>query len=385
MENFDYCNPVHVVFGKGQIAKLAELVPENATILMTAGGGSIKRNGVYDQVKAALAGKNVIEFFGIEPNPKYETLMKAVEIVKEQNVDFLLAVGGGSTLDGTKFIAAASKFTDGDPWKILSEGAEIKDAVPLGCVMTLPATGSEMNNFAVVSRLSTNEKLAFSSPKVFAKFSILDPCVTMSLPPRQVANGIVDTFVHICEQYLTYPQGTLVQDRQAEALLRVLIEEGPKALTDPMNYEVRANLVWAATKGLDRWLGQGCVQDWATHGIGHEITAFTGADHAQTLALVMPALWKHQIENKREKLLQYAAQVWGIQGENEDAVIDEAIAKTVEFFKSVGMNASRSAYGVTDEVIDKIVAVFNARGTKLGERANIGGKEAGEILRMTQA
>ena len=385
MENFDYCNPVHVVFGKGQIAKLAELVPENATILMTAGGGSIKRNGVYDQVKAALAGKNVIEFFGIEPNPKYETLMKAVEIVKEQKVDFLLAVGGGSTLDGTKFIAAASKFTDGDPWKILSEGAEIKDAVALGCVMTLPATGSEMNNFAVVSRLSTNEKLAFSSPKVFAKFSILDPSVTMSLPPRQVANGIVDTFVHICEQYLTYPQGTLVQDRQAEALLRVLIEEGPKALTDPMNYEVRANLVWAATKGLDRWLGQGCVQDWATHGIGHEITAFTGADHAQTLALVMPALWKHQIENKREKLLQYAAQVWGIQGENEDAVIDEAIAKTVEFFKSVGMNASRSAYGVTDEVIDKIVAVFNARGTKLGERANIGGKEAGEILRMTQA
>ena len=385
MENFDYCNPVHVVFGKGQIAKLAELVPENATILMTAGGGSIKRNGVYDQVKAALAGKNVIEFFGIEPNPKYETLMKAVEIVKEQKVDFLLAVGGGSTLDGTKFIAAASKFTDGDPWKILEEGAEIKDAVPLGCVMTLPATGSEMNNFAVVSRLSTNEKLAFSSPKVFAKFSILDPSVTMSLPPRQVANGIVDTFVHICEQYLTYPQGTLVQDRQAEALLRVLIEEGPKALTDPMNYEVRANLVWAATKGLDRWLGQGCVQDWATHGIGHEITAFTGADHAQTLALVMPALWKHQIENKREKLLQYAAQVWGIQGENEDAVIEEAIAKTVEFFKSVGMNASRSAYGVTDEVIDKIVAVFNARGTKLGERANIGGKEAGEILRMTQA
>ena len=251
MLNFQYCNPVNVVFGKGQIAKLAELVPADARVMMTYGGGSIKRNGVYEQVMAALAGRKVIEFGGIEPNPKYETCMKAVDICKSEGVDFLLSVGGGSTLDGTKFIAAAAKYTaTEDPWDICLKGTPVTDEIPIGCVITLPATGSEMNGWAVVSRLSTDEKLSFWSQLSFPKFSILDPEVTMSLPERQVANGIVDTFVHVCEQYVTRPVNTPIQDRQAEGVLLTLIEEGPKAISDPKNYDVRAKLVDSVNASL---------------------------------------------------------------------------------------------------------------------------------------
>ncbi|MGN1275350.1 MAG: iron-containing alcohol dehydrogenase, partial [Thermoguttaceae bacterium] len=257
----------------------------------------------------------------------------------------------------------------------------VTDEIPIGCVITLPATGSEMNGWSVVSRLSTDEKLSFWSQLSFPKFSILDPEVTMSLPERQVANGIVDTFVHVCEQYVTRPVNTPIQDRQAEGVLLTLIEEGPKALSDPKNYDVRANLMWAATVGLNGWLAKGVVEDWGTHAIGHEITAFTGTDHGKTLALVMPALWKYLRREKEAKLLQYADRVWGIRGEDKDAVIDAAIEKTVEFFKSVGCDASRSAYGVTDEVIEKIILVFERRGTKITECA-IGAHEIGEILKL---
>ncbi|MDO4569783.1 MAG: iron-containing alcohol dehydrogenase [Planctomycetia bacterium] len=382
MLNFEYCNPVNIVFGKGQIAKLSKLVPEGVKILVTYGGGSIKKNGVYDQVMQALEGRDVLEFGGIEPNPRYETCMKAVEIVKREKVGFLLAVGGGSVLDGTKFIASAALFEGEEPWDILTIGAEVKDAVPIGAIMTLPATGSEMNGHAVISRNSTGEKLAFWSQKVFPRFAILDPTTTMSLPERQVANGIVDTFVHVCEQYMTYPADTPIQDREAEGALLTLIEEGPKVFIDPTNYNVRANLMWAATVGLNGWMGQGCPQDWATHAIGHEITAFTGTDHGRTLALVMPALWKHEREAKRAKLLQYAQRVWGIQGGDPEKNIDLAIEKTVEFFKSVKIDASKRAYGLTDEICDKIVNVFNTRGVRLGERGAISGKEVGEILKL---
>ncbi|MDO5113880.1 MAG: iron-containing alcohol dehydrogenase [Planctomycetia bacterium] len=385
MQNFEYCNPVRIVFGKGQIARLAELIPQNAKILMTSGGSSIHHNGVYEQVMEALRGRHLLEFRGIEPNPRYETIMKALKLVQAEKIDFLLSVGGGSVLDGTKFLAASAKFEGEDPWDILAKNAEVKTALPIGCVMTLPATGSEMNGFSVVSRESTEEKLAFWSQQVFPVFSILDPEVTKTLPDRQVSNGIVDTFVHVCEQYVTYPVDTPIQDRQAEGVLLTLVEEGPKVFADPDNYDVRANLFWAATVGLNGWLGQGCVQDWATHAIGHEITAFTGTDHAQTLALVLPALWKHQRRKKEDKLVQYAKRVWNIEGENHDVVIDAAIEKTVEFFKSVGIDASRRAYGVTDEVCRKIADVFLARGTVLGERGNITGNEVYEILQLAAA
>ncbi|MDO4550511.1 MAG: iron-containing alcohol dehydrogenase [Planctomycetia bacterium] len=380
MLNFSYVNPVKVVFGKGQISRLRELIPMNAKILITYGGGSIKKNGVYTQVKDALAGHHWLEFGGIEPNPKYETCMQVVEMVKREKIDFLLSVGGGSVLDGTKFIAAAAKYEGGEPWDILEKGAEVKDAVKIGCVMTLPATGSESNSLAVISRNSTQQKLAYYSEKSFPQFCILDPETTMSLSERQVANGIVDTFVHVSEQYMTYPVNTPLQDRMAEGIYLTLIEETPKVKADPMNYEVRANLMWCATWGLNGWIAQGCVQDWLTHMIGHEITALTGTDHGRTLALVLPAVWSYLRESKKEKLLQYAQRIWGITGNDSNQVIDEAISRTKAFFRQAGITATKAEYGVTDEVCRKIAEIAETRNPRWGERQNITGKDVLAIL-----
>ena len=383
MNNFQYRNPVEIVFGKGTISKLSSLIPSGSHVLMTYGGGSIKKNGVYDQVKTALADFRISEFSGIEPNPSYETLMKAVSIVKEQNVDFLLPVGGGSVLDGTKFIAAAAKYSGTDPWDILEKGAEVSAAVPFGAVLTLPATGSEMNGFAVISKKATDQKLAFYSPLVFPKFSILDPETTFSLPDRQIANGIVDAFIHVCEQYMTFPVNAPLQDRQAEAIYLTLIEEGPKTLADKTDYEARANLMWAATQALNGWINCGVPQDWTTHVIGHEITALKGIDHARTLALVLPALWKHQRQEKGDKLVQFANRVWGITGGNRETVIDQAIAKTSEFFASVGIKPSKQEFGLTDEDCGKIASRLGKRGL-LGERGNLGEKQIAEILDLCE-
>ncbi len=281
MQNFTFYNPTKILFGKGQIASITQEIPLNQRVLITYGGGSIKQNGVYAEVMAALAGYTVFEFAGIEPNPTYETLMEAVRVVKEQRIDFLLAVGGGSVIDGTKFIAVAALF-EGEPWDILAQHAPIVRALPFGTVLTLPATGSEMNSFAVVTRRASQDKLAFGHPLVFPRFSVLDPSTTLTLPPRQIGNGVVDAFTHIMEQYLTYPVNAPVQDRFAEGLLLTLIEEGPKALATPHNYEVRANVMWCATLALNGLIGAGVPSDWATHMIGHEITARYGLDHARS-------------------------------------------------------------------------------------------------------
>ncbi len=306
MLNFTYHNPVKVVFGKGAIAELPKLIPAEAKVLMTYGGGSIKQNGVYEQVIHAMQGRPMLERGGIEPNPRYETCMKAVELAKAEGVDFLLAVGGGSVVDGTKFIAAAVPYRGGDPWDMLLDWGRVPaNPLPLGCVLTLPATGSEMNGGAVISRESTGEKLFFVTPQTFPRFSILDPETTYSLPPRQVANGIVDAWVHTTEQYLTYPAEAPLQDRQAEAILLTLIEEGPKALADPQNYAVRANLMWCATQALNGLIGCGVPQDWATHMIGHELTALYGIDHAQSLALVLPGVLRGEAAEAGQ-----AAPVW---------------------------------------------------------------------------
>ena len=289
MQNFTFYNPTRILFGSGRIADLAREIQANARVLITYGGGSIVKTGTLAEVKAALAGFTIFEFAGIEPNPTYETLMQAVELARRERIDFLLAVGGGSVLDGTKFIAAAIPFT-GDPWDILAKRAKIGSAVPFGSVLTLPATGSEMNNGAVITKRASNDKLAFSNRLLFPRFSVLDPTKTYTLPPRQVANGVVDAFVHITEQYLTYPDDAKVQDRFAEGLLLTLIEEGPKALQVPEDYAVRANLMWTATLALNGLIGAGVPNDWATHMLGHELTALHGLDHAQTLAVVLPAM-----------------------------------------------------------------------------------------------
>jgi len=371
MFNFSYQNPTRIVFGQGQIKDLTKLVPANAKILLTYGGGSIKQNGVYQQVMQALEGFEVHEFSGIEPNPSFETLLKAIELVKQQGITYLLPVGGGSVIDGTKFIAAAVCYA-GDPWDILTRKAKLTDAMPLGCVLTLPATGTESNGNSVVTRYSTQEKLSFASPLVYPQFAILDPTVTYSLPPRQVANGVVDAFVHVMEQYMTYPVNAPVQDRFAEGLLMTLIEQGPLALSDPQNYDVRANVMWAATMALNGLIGQGVPQDWATHMIGHEITAVHGLDHAQTLAVVLPALLTEQRIQKREKLLQYGRRVWGLQHADEERLIDEAISYTRAFFEQMGVPTRLADYGIKAEAVDELVNKLEQHQLlKLGEHGDI--------------
>lgn len=371
MLNFSFQNPTKILFGRGQIAALAKEVPTGARVLITYGGGSIKQNGVLDQVKAALGSRTVFEFGGIEPNPTYETLMGAVELIQRESIDFILAVGGGSVIDGSKFLAVAP-FAEGDPWNILARGQRVKKAIPLGTVLTLPATGSEMNPGSVVTRKSENAKLFFASPLVFPKFSVLDPTTTFSLPVRQVANGVVDAFVHVVEQYLTYPANGSVQDRFAEGLLLTLIEEGPKALSDPENYEVRANIMWAATLALNGLIGAGVPQDWTTHMIGHEITALHGVDHARTLAVVLPATLSIRREAKRAKLLQYASRVWGLNAGSEDERIDGAIASTRAFFESLDVPTRLAGHGIGAEAIPALIAALEKHGmTALGEQREV--------------
>jgi NADP-dependent alcohol dehydrogenase len=382
MMNFVFHNPTRILFGRGCIADLGQEIPAGARVLMTYGGGSVITTGTLDEVKHALRGFTCFEFGGIEPNPTYETLMQAVDLARRERIDFLLAVGGGSVIDGTKFIAAAIPFA-GEPWDILAKHAPITAAVPLASVLTLPATGSEMNSGSVVTRRATQDKLFFVHPLVFPRFSVLDPTKTYTLPPRQVANGVIDAFVHIVEQYLTFPVDAKVQDRFAEGLLLTLIEDGPKALIDPENYDVRANLMWTATLALNGLIGAGVPQDWATHMLGHEITALHGLDHAQTLAIILPAMLQVRREQKRDKLLQYAARVWNIREGDEDARIDAAITRTREFFESLKVSTHLGSYGIGPEAIPPLLGKLEQHGmTALGERQDLGIDRSQQVLEL---
>jgi NADP-dependent alcohol dehydrogenase len=364
MLNFEYCNPTRIVFGADTIAQLAELVPTDVPVLMTYGGGSIKANGVYDQVVAALGGREVIEFGGIEPNPLYETCIKAIDICREKKVGFLLAVGGGSVADATKFIAAGACY-DGDAWDLVS-GTMAECMTPVGVVLTLPATGSESNGNAVISRASTNEKLPMISPNTFPTFSILDPKTTFSLPANQVRNGIVDTFVHVMEQYMHDYAGAPLMDRFAESILQTLIEVAPKTLANTEDYEARANFMWCATMALNTLIASGTTQDWATHMIGHELTAFYGPAHAETLAIILPGVWRSQLALKGPKLEQMGKRVFGVDG--AEATIDAVEA----FFHSIGMPTHLSDYGIdAAEAAGKVEARFTERGTVLGENQQL--------------
>ena len=373
MLNFDFYNPTHILFGKGRIADIHQAIPADAKVMLLYGGGSIKQNGVFDQVIAALGDRSVTEFAGIEPNPSYETLMKAVDVIKQGNIDFLLAVGGGSVIDGTKFIAAAALFEGGDPWAIMEKhGRNVTKALPFGSILTLPATGSEMNDGGVVTRQSIKAKLAFSSRHCFPKFSVLDPTTTYTLPPRQIGNGAVDAFVHVMEQYLTYPVNSPVQDRFAEGLLKTLIEEGPKALANPEDYDVRANLMWCATMALNGLISTGVPQDWATHMIGHELTALHGIDHAQTLAIVLPSMLRVRKEAKRAKLLQFAERVWNIREGSEDSRIDSAISRIQDYFEQMGVKTRLSDYQLgADDISPVIAALESHRMLTMGEKRDV--------------
>lgn len=381
MENFSFSNPVKILFGKGQIANLKDEIPSQSRVLLIYGGGSIKSNGVYDQVKETLGGALVAEFSGIEPNPHYETCLKVVETIRSQNINFILAVGGGSVIDATKFISAAACFKGADSWEILEKHAPVSEALPFGTVLTLPATGSEMNAGAVITRASDKSKLAFFSEKVYPKFSILDPSVTFSLPVKQIGNGVVDTFVHVVEQYATYPANALIQDYFAESVLKTLITEGPKALENSLNYDVRANLMWASTWALNGWIGLGVPSDWATHAIGHELTAFYGLDHGQTLAIVLPGVLRMQKEQKAEKIIRLGEQVFGIYNNlSRDERIEYTIQAVESFFEQMGVKTHLSDYGLGAEAIEPIFQRLNSRGWKLGEKGNITAEIAREIL-----
>lgn len=372
MFNFDFYNPTHIVFGRDTIGRLDDLVPADARVLLLYGGQSAEKTGTLAQVREALGARNVQAFGGIEPNPSYETLMQAVALVREQRVDFLLAVGGGSVIDGTKFVAAAVGYA-GDAWDILeTRGAKIRHALPFGSVLTLPATGSEMNHSGVVTRRATQAKLPFRSAHVFPQFSILDPTKTQTLPVRQLANGVVDAFVHVMEQYLTYPIDARVQDRFAEGLLQTLIEIGPLMLEESADYSTRANLMWTATLALNGLIGAGVPQDWSTHMIGHELTALHGIDHARTLAIVLPANLEVRREAKRAKLLQYAERVWQIRQGDEEQRIDAAIQQTRTFFESLGLPMRLSAYQLGADAIDALINQLAAhRLTALGEHNDV--------------
>ena len=372
MNNFEFYNPTRIVFGPGKVAELSRLVPADARVLVLYGGASAQKTGTLDEVKAALGDRAVQEFGGIEANPTYETLMRAVVQVRQEKIDFLLAVGGGSVIDGTKFVAAAANF-DGEPWDILLKGgSQVKQALPFGTVLTLPATGSEMNSGAVVTRKATRTKLPFMSALVFPQFSVLDPTKTYTLPPQQIANGIADAFVHTLEQYLTYPVQGLAQDRFAEGLLQTLVEIAPKALAEIPDYDSRANLMWSASLALNGLIGAGVPQDWATHMIGHELTALYGIDHARTLAIVLPPLLNVQRETKRAKLLQYAERVWAITDGSDAQRIEQVIERTRQFFESLGIKTRLSDYGLGPDAVDAVVAQLEAHGmTRLGEHQDV--------------
>ena len=373
MQNFDFYNPTHILFGKGKIADLNKFIPAEAHVLVLYGGGSIKQNGVFDQVMQALGQHRVSEFAGIEPNPSYETLMQAVELIRKEGIDFLLAVGGGSVIDGTKFIAAAALLDDENAWSILEKrGANVRKALPFGRVLTLPATGSEMNSGGVITKKTTHTKLAFSSKHCFPQFSVLDPETTYTLPVRQIGNGVVDAYVHVMEQYLTYPVNAPLQDRFAEGILLTLIEEGPKALANPQDYDVRANLMWCATMALNGLISAGVPEDWATHMIGHELTALHGLDHAQTLAVVLPAMLRVRKEGKREKLLQYAERVWRLREGDADQRIEQAISLTQDFFERMQVKTRLQDYAVKASDLPGVLkALETHRMTALGEKRDV--------------
>lgn len=380
---FTFHNPTKIIFGPHTVGQIAGEIPRDAKILVTYGMASAKKFGMLDEVFSALDGFEIAEFGGIEANPDFDTLMKGVVLAREKQINFLLAVGGGSVIDGTKFMAAAIPFS-GDPFSFLgNQGANICQALPIGAVLTLPASGSEMNSRSIISRRAMRMKRALMNNHLFPRFAVLDPTKTYSLPRRQIGNGVVDTFVHVLEQYLTYPAGGKVQDRLSEGLLLLLLEEGPRALIEPENYETRANLMWAATLGLNGLIGAGVPQDWAAHRAGYELTVLSGLEHAQTLSILMPVMLKVRAENKKEKLLQYARRIWGLSSGSEICQIEAVIDRTREFFERMGVPSRLRDYGIMDLDIEAVIGMLEERGLSImGEKNDVTPDIMRKILKL---
>ena len=384
MNNFEFKNPTKIIFGKDTIKKLENEIPKDAKVLLLYGGGSIKKNGIYDQVKTALSKVKVVEFGGIPANPEYAKLMDALEIIKVENITYLLAVGGGSVIDGTKFLSSAAVYEGDTPWDILTKNIRTEKGMPFGTVLTLPATGSEMNSGAVITRAETKEKLGMGGPGLFPQFSILDPQVITSIPERQLANGLTDAFTHVLEQYMTYPIGALLQDRFAESIMQTIIEVAPKVLKDPTDFKAAANFMWSCTMALNGLIQKGVPTDWAVHAMGHELTALFGIDHARTLAVIAPSHYKFNFEAKKEKLAQYAERVWNVtEGSTEDKAY-AAIEKTEAFFHDLGIETKLSDYTKDYEgTAEEISKRFTDRGwTGLGEHQSLSPDKVEKIVKM---
>ena len=385
MNNFEFKNPTKIIFGKDKIANLAKEIPANAKILMLYGGGSIKSNGIYDQAKNALSAFEVVEFGGIPANPEYAVLLEALQIIKTQKITFLLAIGGGSVIDGTKFLSAAAVYEGETPWEILTGGKPILKGMPFGAVLTLPATGSEMNSGFVLTRKETKEKLASGGPALYPQFSILDPQVVSSIPQKQIANGLADAFTHVLEQYMTYPSDSLLQDRFAESILQTLVEVAPAIQKNASDYNAASNFMWSCTMALNGLIGQGVPQDWAVHMMGHELTALFGIDHARTLAIIAPSHYRYNIETKKDKLVQYAERVWGVTEGTTEEKAKAGIDKTEDFFHSLGIKTKLSEYtsdySGTAEIVSKR---FTDRGwLGLGEHHKLAPADAAKIIEMS--
>lgn len=385
MLNFEFQNPTKIIFGRDQISKIATEIPQGAKVMMLYGGGSIKANGIYEQVTKALEGFEVVEFGGIPANPEYDILLEALRIIKAEKIDFMLAVGGGSVIDGVKFLSAAALFEGAEPWDILKNSIRTFKGLPFGTVLTIPATGSEMNSGAVITRKTTQEKLSMGGPGLFPVFSILDPQVIASIPKRQLANGITDAFTHVLEQYMTYPTQAFLQDRFAESIMQTLIEIAPRVMDNPADYEAAANFMWSCTMALNGLIQKGVPTDWSVHAIGHELTALFGIDHARTLAVIVPSHYRFNFEAKKEKLAQYGQRVWGLAQGDTDALAKAAIEKTEAFFHSLEIDTTLSAY--TDQfegTAEKIEQRFQERGwLGLGEHKKLAPTDVAKIVTMS--
>lgn len=385
MKNFSYQNPTKILFGKNQIAEISNEIPKNAKVLLLYGGGSIKSNGIYEQVISALSDFEVVEFGGIPANPEYSVLIKALEVIKTEGITFLLAVGGGSVIDGTKFLSSAALFEGETPWDILSKNQRTLKGMPFGTVLTLPATGSEMNSGAVISRKEIKEKLAMGGPGLFPQFSVLDPQVIKSIPERQLVNGITDAFTHVLEQYMTYKSGALLQDRIAEGILQTLVEIAPTVIKNPSDYNAASNFMWSCTMALNGLIQQGVPTDWAVHAIGHELTALFGIDHARTLAIIAPSHYQYNFKTKMEKLAQYGERVWNITEGTQEQKAYLAIERTEAFFNELGIATKLSEYTKDFEGTAEIISNrFTERGwLGLGEHQNLKPTDVEKIVMMS--
>lgn len=385
MNNFEFKNPTKILFGKGQIESIENEIPKDAKVLMLFGGGSIKKNGICEQVMTALQNHEVLEFGGIPANPEYSVLMKALKVIKEENITYLLAVGGGSVIDGTKFLSAAALYEGEEPWEILTNKIPILKGMPFGTVLTLPATGSEMNSGAVITRKDTKEKLVMGGTGLYPEFSVLNPEVIHSIPHRQLVNGITDAFTHVLEQYITYPTGANLQDRLSESILQTLIEVVPIILEDPTDYKAGSNFMWSCTMALNGLIKQGVPTDWAIHAMGHELTALYGIDHARTLAIIAPSHYEYNLETKKEKLAQYAERVWNITDGSTEDKARAAIKRTEAFFNEMGIDTKLSQY--TDDyegTAEEISKRFKERGMEgLGEHQNLTPEDVEKIVKMS--